>query len=169
METLVPAKVLSLGLSNVDLQSLQIIYERSKIKPQCVQNRFTGDIAPRLDTTLPPGLPYPQSPYDKTVRRFCDDNFITYTMWGLLWGNPALFDEPDPNLDSLSQDIGVSKHVLLYALLRSLGYGILCGTTRAEKMDEIVKGLAKVTLFVQFDENRQRWNSCVAHIRSIIS
>jgi diketogulonate reductase-like aldo/keto reductase len=174
MEALVPSKVSSLGLSNVDVKSLRRIYEAAKVKPRTIQNRFTEDTAPKSDSNMPPGLPYPEVAYDRDVREYCEKQGITYVPWGLLWGNPALMDDdPEQMLDKTAQAIGVSKQVVYYACMRCMGgcnVSILCGTTREARMQETLTGLTKLKSYLQESEEHKRtWQICVNHIRSIIN
>lgn len=96
METLVPSKVAHLSLSNTDLQTLRRLWEAATIKPISIQNRFAGATARTPDSAEPPGIPYPQVPYDRDIRAFCRDHDIWYAPWGLLWGNPGIMDD-DPD------------------------------------------------------------------------
>lgn len=173
MEALVPSKVFSLGLSNVDADSLRRVYEAAAVKPSTVQNRFTQDTAPNPDADLPPGLPYPAVAYDRDVREYCKLKDITYVPWGVLWGNPALLsDDPEQMLDKTAEKIGVSKQALYYSCLRGMGgcsVSILCGTTKEDRMQEVLTGLRKLQDYLQESEdNKKIWQECVDHLRTII-
>lgn len=174
MEALVPTTVSSLGLSNVDAESLRQIYIHAVVKPSTIQNRFTQDTAPRPEADLPPGLPYPAVSYDKDVRDVCEELGVTYVPWGLLWGNPAIMGEdPEQALDKLAAAVGVSKQVAWYGCIRSLGgcgVAILCGTTKEAKMKEVVTGLARLGRYIKESEEQQKmWRECVDYIKSRVN
>ncbi|KAI4656865.1 uncharacterized protein J4E78_006756 [Alternaria triticimaculans] len=73
LESYVPDKIRSLGISNVSLPILQAIHENATIKPSVVQNRF-----------------YPQTRYDVPLRAFCREHDIMYQSFWTLTGNPSL-------------------------------------------------------------------------------
>lgn len=62
--------VKALGISNVDLEQLSMLFERAEIKPQYVQNRC-----------------YAEMGWDKQVREFCVENGIVYQGFSLLTAN----------------------------------------------------------------------------------
>lgn len=81
VETLVPARVGRLGVSNTDLET-QRVYEfaRDDTKPATVQNRFTqSTYFDLLDLKIPPGIPYPNDRFDAGVRVFCATHGIKFT------------------------------------------------------------------------------------------
>ncbi|OKL60411.1 hypothetical protein UA08_04374 [Talaromyces atroroseus] len=172
MEALVPSKVASLGVSNCDLESLRQLWEAADIKPVVVQNRFTEDIAGRPNPAMPPNLPYPLVSFDRDVREYCGTHGIVYAPWGLLWGNPSVLDDPKQILETAGQEIGVSKQILLYAIMRSIGgceMSILCGTTKVAKMHETLEGLTKIKSYIaESDIQRKRWEDYARSIRDII-
>lgn len=173
MEALVPSKVSSIGLSNVDIESLRQVCEAADVKPISVQNRFTEDTAPRPEADLPPGLPYPEVAYDRDIREYCNQQDIAYVPWGLLWGNPTILDDDSEQvLDTTAREIGITKQVAFYACMRSLGgcnVSILCGTTREAKMREALNGLAKLQSYLQEGEDHKiTWQRCIDHIKDII-
>lgn len=150
MEKLVPSPVRSLGLSNVDLDSLQKVYDSATIKPRVVQNRFTEDTVDNPTPNFPKDLPYPLVPFDRDVRDYCRRYNIVYTPWGLLWGNPSLLDDPELFM-RMGQVLGVSKQVACYACMlrsRSCSMKMLCGTTKEERMPETLDGLRKIDAFL---------------------
>lgn len=172
MEALVPSKALTLGLSNVDAESLQQICEAARIKPNSVQNRFTGDTSPRPEANLPPGLPYPAVPYDRDVRKLCDKHDITYVPWGLLWGNAPITDD-DPMLGETAKKLGISKQVAWYACVEDLAgckTSMLCGTTKETTMETTLNDLDKLEDLLNEDEDHlQAYAICLEHIRPIVN
>ncbi|KAF1850122.1 aldo-keto reductase-like protein [Cucurbitaria berberidis CBS 394.84] len=125
LESYVPDRIRSLGISNVTLPTLQVIYNESTVKPSVVQNRF-----------------YPQTRYDVPLRRFCQENSITYQSFWTLTGNPALLKSKP--VGALAQAAGIDQSVALYALVMDLGVVVLNGTTSSEHMQEDLEGLRKV-------------------------
>ena len=173
MEALVPATVSSLGLSNVDVDSLRLVYEAARVKPRSVQNRFTADTAPRPEAELPEGLPYPRVKYDRDVRAYCGEKGVTYAPWGVLWGNPEVMEgEGGRVLDEMARGVGVSKQVVIYGCMRGLGgcgVSILCGTTKEERMREVVMGLGRLERWIQESEECGKvWRGCVDYIKSLV-
>lgn len=115
LESYVPNKIRSLGISNVTLPVLEAIYKSSTTKPSVVQNRF-----------------YPQTGFDVALRAFCTSHDITYQSFWTLTGNPALLrSEP---VVSLAQYCAVELPVALYALVMNAGIMVLNGTTSASHM-----------------------------------
>jgi len=125
LESYVPDKIKTLGISNTTLQVLQVIYESSIIKPSVVQNRF-----------------YPQTRYDVPLRAFCNQHGITYQSFWTLTGNPRLLNSDA--VVKLTSSADVSRAVALYALVMDQGVMVLNGTTTAEHMDEDFTGIQRV-------------------------
>jgi diketogulonate reductase-like aldo/keto reductase len=171
MEKLVPSRVHSIGLSNVDLDSLQKIYESATIKPRVVQNRFTEDTVDKPTPNFPKDLPYPLVPFDRDVRDYCQKHDIVYTPWGLLWGNPSLLDNPEV-FEKMGRELGVSKQVACYACMlrsKSCNVKILCGTTKEERMPETLDGLRKIdTLLAESETNVTRFQGWAEQVGNII-
>ncbi|KAH8646318.1 NADP-dependent oxidoreductase domain-containing protein [Xylariales sp. PMI_506] len=171
MEKLVPTRVGSLGVSNTDLDTLRTLFEAAAIKPAVVQNRFTQDTVSKPTPGFPSDLPYPEDPYDRAVRKFCHEHDITYTPWGLLWGNPTLMEDTEA-LTAIAREIGVSKEVACYGCMRHLGgcsIGILCGTKSVERMSEDLQGLERIEAYIsESDENKRKWEEYLSRIQSIL-
>ncbi|KAI4950036.1 hypothetical protein J4E91_004692 [Alternaria rosae] len=125
LESYVPNRIRSLGISNVTLPILQAIYKNATIKPSVVQNRF-----------------YPQTRYDVSLRAFCRENNIMYQSFWTLTGNPSLIrSEP---VATLAQVAGVGLPVALYALVIDQGVVVLNGTTSSDHMRADLEGIEKV-------------------------
>lgn len=141
LESYVPDKIRSLGISNTNLPILQAVYEAAKVKPRVVQNRFYG-----------------ATRYDVPLRKFCRDHDIVYESFWTLTGNPKILSgEP---INQLSQLAGVSKEVAMYCLVIELGgTAPLNGTTNAEHMKGDLEDVARVRnwTFVYAD----KWKSIV--------
>jgi len=171
MEALVPSKATSLGLSNIDLKSLQEVYEIATIKPTTVQNRFTKDTIDKPDPNMTP-VPYPLITFDRDVRKYCREKDIAYAPWGLLWGSLDVLDGPEKMLEKLGKEIGISKEIACFACMTSLGgckISILCGTSDEGRMHETLAGLRRVKGYLQeSDEHKKTWKDYVDRFRTIV-
>jgi diketogulonate reductase-like aldo/keto reductase len=125
LESYVPSQIRTLGISNVTLPVLQVIYERSTVKPSVVQNRF-----------------YPQTRYDVPLRAFCKEHQITYQSFWTLTGNPALLKSKP--VAELAGTTGVGPAVALYALVVDLDVVVLNGTTSAGHLRDDLDGMKMV-------------------------
>jgi predicted oxidoreductase len=171
MESYVPSKITSLGVSNTDLATLKVLFETAKVKPSVVQNRFTEDIASKPNPKMPTDLPYPEDPYDHAVREFCFARGITYTPWGLLWGNPTLLEQMDV-FDTMGDEAGVTKEVACFECMRGLTQSkisILCGTTKVERMGETIEGMKRIDEYLaKSEDNRRTWEQHIATVQNLI-
>jgi diketogulonate reductase-like aldo/keto reductase len=144
LETFVPDKIRSLGISNVDLVVLEHIHENSKVKPSVVQNRF-----------------YPSTGYDVDLRAFCRDNGIFYESFWTLTGNPRLLGCDD--VAELASSVGVTPAIALYSLVMKLGIVVLNGTSSSHHMQEDLEGEEKVKLWAKL--NQRQWEELVANFK----
>jgi len=125
LESYVPHKIRSLGISNVSLPILQAIFENATVKPAVVQNRF-----------------YPQTRYDVPLRAFCREHGIMYQSFWTLTGNPSLLrSEP---VAALAQAADIGLPVALYALVIDQGVVVLIGTTSSHHMRVDLEGVHRV-------------------------
>jgi diketogulonate reductase-like aldo/keto reductase len=125
LESYVPTRIRSLGISNVTLPVFQTIYEKATIKPSVVQNRF-----------------YPKTRYDGPLRAFCRERNITYQSFWTLTGNPSLL-KMKPVI-ALAQSTSVELPVALYALAIGQGIMVLNGSTSTEHMRGDLEGIQSV-------------------------
>lgn len=147
LESYVPNRIRSLGISNVTLPILQAIYQNSTVKPSVVQNRF-----------------YPKTRYDVPLRSFCEEHGITYQSFWTLTGNPALLKSKP--VGTLAQAAGVDPSLALYALVMELGIVVLNGTTSTAHMQEDHEGIRKVREWAQ--SYSQEWTGISHAFRSLI-
>lgn len=138
LESYVPDRIRSLGISNVTLPVLKSIYEVSNIKPSVVQNRF-----------------YPQTRYDGPLRKFCVENDITYQSFWTLSGNHALLESDV--VTELARAVDVHLAVALYVLVMDLGIVVLNGTTSGLNMSADLEGVRKVKEWAE--SNSLQWTS----------
>jgi diketogulonate reductase-like aldo/keto reductase len=125
LESYVPTRVRSLGISNVTLPVLQAIYESAIVKPSVVQNRF-----------------YPQTRYDVPLRAFCRERNIMYQSFWTLTGNLSLLKSKPVN--ALAHATNVELPVALYALVMEQGVMVLNGSTSTEHMRGDLEGIRSV-------------------------
>jgi diketogulonate reductase-like aldo/keto reductase len=125
LESYVPHKIRKIGISNISFTTLIALWERSKIKPSVVQNRF-----------------YSYNGYHPNLRAFCREHCIVYQSYWTLTGNPNLLRSlPVAILSELAK---VSKPLALYALVMSLGIAPLNGTTSVQRMREDLVDIERV-------------------------
>ena len=172
MEALLLSKVSSLGLSNIDLESLRQVCEVATVKSAAVQNRFTVDTADKPNPRFLANLPYPLVPWDRDVREYCLQHDIAYAPLGMLWGSLDVFDGPDHVIEKVGRELGISKEIACYACMRSLGgcqISLLCGTSNEGRMRETLAGLAKVQRYVsESAEHKEIWQGYVDSVRAIV-
>lgn len=125
LESYVPTSIRSLGISNVTLPVLEILYQEASIKPSVVQNRF-----------------YAKTRFDVPIRNFCKERGIMYQSFWTLTGDPALLKSGP--VSALAQASSVTKATALYALTMDLGVTPLNGTTSREHMQEDFEGIERV-------------------------
>ncbi|KAH0541217.1 hypothetical protein FGG08_004273 [Glutinoglossum americanum] len=150
LEEYVPHKIRNLGISNVELATLQRLYAAAKIKPAVVQNRF-----------------YPKTKFDLAMRKFCRENNIVYQSFWTLTANPKLLaSEP---VGSLAVEAAVDNEIALYCLVLGLGNTVvLDGTTNEGRMRGDMQGLNNVRRWVEADDNRQKWDSILSQFKALI-
>lgn len=149
MESHVPTKVRSLGISNIyHPEILRALYNFATVKPSVVQNRF-----------------YPDTGYDGGIRAFCSEKGIVYQSFWTLTANPHLLRSRV--VGALAEKVGVSKPVALYALVLGLGrVSVLDGTTKAERMREDLDGLHKVN---KWREDNADWEGALEKFQALLN
>ena len=105
----------SLGISNVNIEQLKLLYEKSEIKPGFVQNRC-----------------FAQMGWDWEVRKFCRENQISYQGFSLLTANPFVL----PTLREISQRINKTPAQIIFRFAIYIGIVPLTGTTKILHMEE---------------------------------
>lgn len=138
LESYVPNRIRSLGISNVSLDELKILFEAATVKPKVVQNRFYG-----------------RTGYDAALRAFCKENDIVYESFWTLTGNPGLLKSA-PVAD-LASEANVEREQALYALVMSLGIAVLNGTTNARRMQGDLRNIKSVDSWAK--SNEEKWKA----------
>jgi diketogulonate reductase-like aldo/keto reductase len=148
LEQYVPGDIRNLGISNCNLFTLMDLYERARIKPAVVQNRF-----------------YPNTKFDIGVRQFCKERGIIYQSFWTLSANPSLVWSNE--VGSLANELNISQQTALYCLVLGLGNTtILNGTKSVPHMQEDWKAVEKVKDFAT--SSPEEWEKRMAAFRMLI-
>jgi diketogulonate reductase-like aldo/keto reductase len=148
LEQYVPKEIKNLGISNCNLFTLMDIYERSRIKPSVVQNRF-----------------YPATKFDIGLRKFCQEKGIVYQSFWTLSANPNLVWSTE--VGQLASQTGISQQAALYCLVLGLGnVTILNGTKSIQHMKDDWKALEKVKAFATLYP--EAWEHLMARFRILL-
>jgi diketogulonate reductase-like aldo/keto reductase len=106
-----------IGVSNISLEQLQLLIERSEVKPAFVQNRC-----------------YARTRWDAGIRALCRANDILYQGFSLLTANSAELIRPE--MQTISQRLGCSSAQVVFRFALQLGMIPLTGTTSKRHMQE---------------------------------
>ena len=88
-----------IGVSNVDLEQLQLLVDKAKIQPAFVQNRC-----------------YAHSQWDCEIRNFCREHDICYQGFSLLTANERALNRPEIYSIISRRDITLAQAVFRFAL-----------------------------------------------------
>jgi diketogulonate reductase-like aldo/keto reductase len=118
METLQKAgKVELIGISNVGYDQLQLLVDKSEVKPAFVQNRC-----------------FARTRWDAAIRELCRSNDIIYQGFSLLTANAPFLNRPE--IQKMSQQRGCSAAQIVFRFALQAGMIPLTGTTSANHMRE---------------------------------
>ncbi len=106
-----------LGVSNVSLDQLQILWEDAKVKPRFVQNRC-----------------FAVTGWDREIREFCSANDLIYQGFSLLTANRHLADHPA--MTGIANRYGRTTAQIIFRFALDVGMLPLTGTTSAQHMRE---------------------------------
>lgn len=107
-----------LGISNCyNLEMLQQLYKSAKIKPTILQNRF-----------------YQDTDYDKDMRRWCQEQKITYQSFWTLTANPQILLSEVVQKTALTYQKTAAQ--ILFRVLADIGIVPLTGTCSEKHMKE---------------------------------
>ena len=150
LEEYVPHKIRHLGISNINLNNLEIFYDLVQIKPHVIQNRF-----------------FSKTQYDSDVRRFCVQKGMVYQAYWTLTANPALLGS-EPVL-KISEVLGVEKEAAMYCLVLSLKNVVaLNGTTNLERMRADVDAIKNWQAWSAESDNRRMWEKVLADFMILV-
>ncbi|HUE70546.1 MAG TPA: aldo/keto reductase [Pirellulaceae bacterium] len=104
-----------LGVSNVSLQQLELLFQEARVKPRFVQNRC-----------------YAASGWDRGVRGFCAESGIVYQGFSLLTANRQVLARPE--LARIAQRHGRDVSQIIFRFALDVGMIALTGTTNPDHM-----------------------------------
>ena len=108
-------KVRLLGVSNVNSDQLQLLYEKATVKPSVVQIRT-----------------YARNRWEKDIRQFCQEKGILYEGFSLLTANRN--ELANPAIDEIVQRRKITLPQLVFRFALQIGIVPLTGTTKEEHM-----------------------------------
>jgi diketogulonate reductase-like aldo/keto reductase len=106
-----------LGVSNVNLGQLEILWDASSVKPAIVQNRCFAAMG-----------------WDYSVREFCHRHDILYQGFSLLTANPEVLAHP--RVREIASRTGRTIPQVIFRFALQIGMVALTGTTSAAHMRE---------------------------------
>jgi len=104
-----------LGISNIKIEQLKVLFKGAKVKPTFVQNRC-----------------YAKQGWDKNVRKFCKENGIQYQGFSLLTANKFVL----PKVKQIADKINKTPAQVLFRFSMHVGILPLTGTTSQIHMKE---------------------------------
>ena len=118
MEALQKAGTVKLiGISNVRYDQLQLLVDKSEVKPAFVQNRC-----------------FARTKWDAAIRELCRSNDIIYQGFSLLTANAPFLNRPE--IQQMSQQRGCSAAQIVFRFALQAGMIPLTGTTSEGHMKE---------------------------------
>lgn len=106
-----------LGVSNISLEQLQLLIEKSEVKPAFVQNRC-----------------YALTRWDAGIRQLCHANDIIYQGFSLLTANSMELNQP--RIHEIAGRLGCSVAQVVFRFAMQIGMIPLTGTTNPRHMLE---------------------------------
>jgi diketogulonate reductase-like aldo/keto reductase len=126
-EQIAQGKAKSLGVSNVSLDQLKLLWEFARVKPRVVQNRC-----------------YATTGWDRAVREFCTANGIHYQGFSLLTANLPVLEHPP--VMALAAKRGLTPSQLIFRFALDVGMIPLTGTSSKEHMVQDLKAVTSEPL-----------------------
>lgn len=108
-------KVAYLGISNINVDQLQQLYQRAAVKPTFVQNRC-----------------YAQLGWDKEIRQFCTQKSLIYQGFSLLTANAFVLSQ----VQHLAAKLHTTSTQIIFKFAMQIGILPLTGTTDPTHMKE---------------------------------
>jgi diketogulonate reductase-like aldo/keto reductase len=108
-------RITHLGVSNINIEQLKILFEGAKVNPSFVQNRC-----------------FAKQGWDRDVRGFCKDNGIVYQGFSLLTANPFVL----PEVERIAGKANKTPAQVLLRFSAHIGILPLTGTTSRIHMKE---------------------------------
>ena len=107
----------ALGVSNVNFQTFERLWNESTVKPGIVQNRF-----------------YNKTGYDREMRAFCRSHGVAYQGFWTITGNRNVVS--GPVVAEIASRLGKPPVSVYYRALMQLGVVVLDGTKSTDHMRE---------------------------------
>lgn len=150
LEEFVPHRIRHLGIANVNLNNLELLYDLMDIKPAVVQNRFS-----------------PSTLFDRGLRRFCVAKGIVYQAFGTLTRNPLLLESEPVRL--LAGAMAIQKQMALYCLILGLkNMVVLNGTTNEGRMKSDLCEIDRCRHWLATTEHASFWGKHLAHFKVLV-
>ncbi|KPM35301.1 hypothetical protein AK830_g11251 [Neonectria ditissima] len=149
LETYVPGKIRTLGISNTTLTTLQALSAQATVKPSVVQNRF-----------------YEDTSFEAELRTFCREEGIVFQSFWTLSGNPRLSKARPVKL--VAEKAGVHLVAAYYALVLGLEWiTVLDGTTNEAHMKDDLEGIQAVGTWAE-GAGASDWASALLSFKELI-
>ncbi|KAF6842309.1 putative aldo/keto reductase [Colletotrichum musicola] len=149
LESYVPHRIRTIGISNVDLDELRTLCDDASVKPVVVQNRLN-----------------PKEAYNTPVRIFCRERGINFQSFWTLTANPGLVKSDI--VGNVAAAVGVSNEVAMYGLVLGLGgVSVLDGTTNESRMKGDLEGVEKVAAWAA-GEGSTVWQESLGAFKSVL-
>ncbi|TDZ66009.1 Glycerol 2-dehydrogenase [Colletotrichum trifolii] len=149
LESYVPHKIRTIGISNVDLADLTTLCADAAVKPAVVQNRLN-----------------PKEDFNTPVRLFCRERAINFQSFWTLTANPGLVKSDV--VGRVAAAARVSNEVAMYGLVLGLGgVSVLDGTTNEARMKEDLEGVERVAAWAAA-QGADTWKQSLAALKTII-
>lgn len=150
LEEFVPHRIRHLGIANVNLNNLELLYDLMDIKPAVVQNCFS-----------------PSTLFDRGLRRFCVANGIVYQAFGTLTKNPLLLKSEPVRL--LAEAMAIEKQMALYCLILGLeNVVVLNGTTNEGRMRSDLCEFDRCLHWLATTEHAAFWVKNLVHFKMLV-
>lgn len=107
----------NIGISNVNLQQMEMLVEGAEIKPMFVQNRCYGD-----------------RNWDEAVREFCKEQGIYYQGFSLLTANPHVVGSEV--VRKIAEKYNVESQQIIFRFCKQIGIIPLTGTSDENHMKD---------------------------------
>lgn len=147
LESYVPDRIRTLGISNVVYEDLSVLFNEATEKPKVVQNRF-----------------YNRTGFDVQLRQFCRERDIVYESFWTLSANPGLLSSAA--VSQLTQLVGIEKEQALYALVMAQEIAVLNGTTNTSRMTGDLAGISAVADWAKSDQ--AKWQSLKSEFEKLL-
>ncbi|MFI4955302.1 MAG: aldo/keto reductase family protein [Gammaproteobacteria bacterium] len=108
-------KARMIGVSNVNIQQLELLCRDAKVKPMVVQNRC-----------------FAKHHWDKEVREFCKAHSIIYQGFSLLTANPVVVHSAE--VESIAYRLGKTAEQVIFRFCLQIGIVPLTGTSSEAHM-----------------------------------